>query len=46
LVARRKFLGGELGGKDPKWRYITAAWFIFLWVVYLAFSGLKSYNAI
>jgi solute carrier family 8 (sodium/calcium exchanger) len=45
LVVRRFVFGGELGGNDPKWKWITAAWMVFLWFIYILFSGLKTYGA-
>ena len=46
LVVRRFAVGGELGGEKGIWKWLTAAWFIFLWIIYLVFSGLRAYDAI
>lgn len=45
LVIRRFVVGGELGGKNGTWKIVSAAWFIFLWLMYLIFSGLRAYDA-
>jgi solute carrier family 8 (sodium/calcium exchanger) len=45
LVIRRFLVGGELGGINGTWKWITAAWFVFLWLIYLIFSALKAYDA-
>jgi len=37
LVARRRFLGAELGG-NKLYKWITAGFFIFLWVLYIVLS--------
>lgn len=45
LVVRRFTVGGELGGHNPVWKWATAGWFVFLWFIYLLFSGLETYGA-
>lgn len=45
LVVRRFAVGGELGGANPLWKYLTTVWFVFLWFIYLLFSGLEIYGA-
>ena len=37
LMARRSFLGYELGGKTDG-KMLTGALFVFLWLVYIALS--------
>ena len=46
LFIRRFAFGGEIGGKNQIWRYITVGWFVFLWGFYLLFSVLRSYGAL
>ena len=46
LVIRRFVFGGELGGTKALWKYLTAGWFVFLWVMYLLFSALRIYGAL
>ena len=45
LGLRRCFLGGELGG-EPTTRNVSAALLIFLWVIYVFFVSLESYEII
>ena len=40
LAVRRAFLGCELGG-DPFWAKVTAAFFLFLWTVYVVISSMQ-----
>uniref|UniRef100_A0A8C4N9T7 Solute carrier family 8 member A1 n=1 Tax=Eptatretus burgeri TaxID=7764 RepID=A0A8C4N9T7_EPTBU len=42
MFRRRPSIGGELGGPRT-YRLITAGVFIFLWLLYLLFSGLEAY---
>lgn len=44
LIVRRLILKGELGGKTWIDRYLSAAWCVSLWVIYILFSSLRSYN--
>jgi Ca2+/Na+ antiporter len=46
LVIRRKVVGGELGGLNACGRNASAVWLISLWMIYVLFSSLKSYNRI
>ena len=43
LFLRRALLGAELGG-PTKARYITAGFFVFLWLVYIAASAANAYG--
>lgn len=45
LIARRKFIGGELGG-PPASRYASCCFMILLWLIYLILSILRSGNKI
>jgi|TARA_B110000503_G_C6977111_1_gene341638 magnesium/proton exchanger len=45
LIARRKIIGGELGGPRTS-AYASAAFMFSLWLIYIIFSSLKAYGAI
>ncbi|XP_055696022.1 sodium/calcium exchanger 1 isoform X2 [Lutzomyia longipalpis] len=45
LMRRSKSIGGELGG-PPTPKYITAAFFVGLWLLYLILSTLEAYGVI
>lgn len=45
LIARRIFVGGELGG-SPIGRYMSGVFLIFLWLIYVLMSTLQAYNII
>ncbi|GFS07619.1 sodium/calcium exchanger 3 [Elysia marginata] len=44
LVARRKFMGGELGGQKKVTKYLSSAFLVVLWVIYILLSSLKAYD--
>ncbi|KAI0224366.1 Sodium/calcium exchanger 3 [Lamellibrachia satsuma] len=44
LVLRRRFVGGELGGKNKFVKVLSASFMIFLWVIYITLSSIKAYN--
>ncbi|XP_041367224.1 sodium/calcium exchanger 2-like isoform X2 [Gigantopelta aegis] len=46
LLLRRKFVGGELGGEKALPKYLTGAFLVLLWVIYIVLSSLKAYNII
>jgi solute carrier family 8 (sodium/calcium exchanger) len=43
IVARRIFVGGELGG-SPLGRYLSGLFLIFLWFIYILMSTLQAYG--
>lgn len=45
LAIRRKLIGGELGGPTTS-KYLSAAFLVFLWFIYVVFSSLKAYEVI
>lgn len=45
LIARRIFVGGELGG-SPLGRYLSGVFLIFLWLIYVLMSTLQAYGII
>jgi hypothetical protein len=45
LIARRKIIGGELGGPKAS-AYGSAFCMFLLWLIYVIFSSLKAYGAI
>lgn len=45
IVARRIFVGGELGG-SPVGRYVSGIFLIFLWFIYILMSTLQAYGII
>lgn len=45
MIRRNKSIGGELGG-PTKAKYITVAFLIGLWLVYLIMSSLEVYEVI
>jgi solute carrier family 8 (sodium/calcium exchanger) len=45
VLRRNKSVGGELGGPKTL-KYVTAAFFIGLWVFYLVMSSLEAYDVI
>ncbi|KAK3766043.1 hypothetical protein RRG08_002281 [Elysia crispata] len=44
LVIRRKFLGGELGGQKNITKYLSSAFLVTLWLIYIILSSLKAYD--
>lgn len=45
LIRRNKNIGGELGGPKVA-KYMTAAAFFLLWLIYLVMSSLEAYGYI
>ena len=45
LIARRSFVGGELGG-TPTGRYVSGVFLFFLWFIYILMSTLQAYGII
>ncbi|XP_055632887.1 sodium/calcium exchanger 3 isoform X2 [Toxorhynchites rutilus septentrionalis] len=45
ILRRNKKIGGELGG-PKKAKYVTAAFFFSLWIIYLVISSLEAYGVI
>jgi solute carrier family 8 (sodium/calcium exchanger) len=46
LMIKRILTGGELGGPNGWWRWLSFAFLVFLWMIYLIFSSLKAYDDI
>ncbi|XP_071167585.1 sodium/calcium exchanger 2-like isoform X7 [Mytilus edulis] len=46
LILRRKFVGGELGGKNATVKWITSFFLFTLWITYIVLSSLRAYDII
>ncbi|XP_062616648.1 sodium/calcium exchanger 2-like isoform X6 [Saccostrea cucullata] len=44
LVLRRKFVGGELGGKNPIIKWGSSLILFLMWVIYIVLASLKAYD--
>lgn len=44
LILRRKFVGGELGGKNSVIRWGSSIFLFFLWFLYIILASLKAYD--
>ncbi|XP_048733163.1 sodium/calcium exchanger 2-like isoform X4 [Ostrea edulis] len=44
LILRRKFVGGELGGKNPFIKWGSSLTLFFMWTIYIVLASLKAYE--
>ncbi|XP_078313463.1 sodium/calcium exchanger 3-like isoform X11 [Crassostrea virginica] len=44
LVIRRKYVGGELGGKNPFIKWGSSITLFLMWVIYIVLASLKAYD--